>query len=148
MEILWELIPMARTGARANVVKLGRKGPGVWVADLAAAIARVRPGDELALERLDSSRRPETMHVRVGAVYRNLIRDSDNPQLQRRGRTTFARRIRTGQTPHCFLLMSPLDLYRVAAAVGPSSFRNVYEIPVDPREDDAFACPSVRRAVQ
>jgi hypothetical protein len=129
-----ELIPMARTGARANVVKLAGKGPGVWVADTTAAIARLQPGDELALEGLNFSRgRPETTHVRVSAVYRNLIRNLDNPYW-----TNYTHDIRTtnpnGPDPPAFVLMSPSELYRVVAAVGANSFRNVYEIPVDPRK--------------
>ncbi len=129
-----EVIPMTRTGARANVIKLAGKGPGVWLADTAAAFARVRAGDEVALGGLNfSSRRPETTHVRVGGVYRNLIRDLENPYW-----TNYAHDIRTtkvdGPDPPTFVLMSPSQFYRVIAAVGANSFRNVYEIPVDPRK--------------
>src|SRR5579884_1783064 len=127
------LVPMARTGATAHVRRLAGSGSGAWLADSAAQIVHVRPGDKLRLTgfRPGQAGAIAGTSVRVGAVYRALIRDLDNPYW-----TNFTHDIRpqdpNGPDPPSFLLLDPQQLYRVAAAVGSGTIWNAYELPVDP----------------
>jgi len=64
---------MARTGALAHVHKLSQvAGPGVWISDITAKTARLRPGDTFRLDANGSGVDTRGLSFRVKGVYRAL----------------------------------------------------------------------------
>ena len=105
---------LARTDVLDHVKVLARtSGPGVYLSDLTARIARLRPGDTLHLSYAEfrGSRRP--LALRVKGIYRALDTTSPGPYW-----THFQRQIfRPGVDPPPpvrFVLMGRNDLLRAA----------------------------------
>lgn len=122
------VVAMARTGATAHVHRLGGGGRGAWVAGSVAKLARVGPGGDLTVLPGPGGARGRAT-VRVGAVYRQLDQDLGNPYWV--DFTTMIRAIGVDPPPlPTFLLLSPNELYRVAAETE-MPVANVFELPVD-----------------
>lgn len=119
-----EIVPMARAGATAHVRRLAGGGDGAWIAQRDAEIARVAPGGRIELVGGPS--------LRVGAVYRQLDEDLDNPYW-----VNFIARIRSPSPDPpprpSFLLVGRHELYRIARATANGLVEDTFEYPVDVR---------------
>jgi putative ABC transport system permease protein len=68
-----EVVLMSRTDSLAHVKVLAQvAGSGVWISDLTAKDAGVKPGETVRLEGLQSYLRPTSPRLRVKGIYRAL----------------------------------------------------------------------------
>ncbi len=117
------VVPMARTGAMANVHRLSGSGRGVWLSSAIAdrAAGRVTFGSpERGLGKFS---------LPVGAVYRALTTDLDNPYW-----FNFTGRIRAvkpdSPAPPSFALVTTAQLYRLARQSFGAELGNDFEFPI------------------
>ncbi len=115
------VILMARTGALDHVKILSQtSGDGVWMSDLTAASAGVRPGGTIRLAySAQGSEVARTVPVRVKGIYRALDRSAPDaswanflPEILPQGADP--------PPPARLVLMSPTDLYGLAKQLSSS----------------------------
>ncbi len=117
------VVPMARTGATAHVHRLSGSGRGVWLSSAIADRATGRVTFGIPGSGLGKSSLP------VGAVYRSLTTDLDNPYW-----FNFTGRIRAvkpdSPAPPSFALVTTAELYRLARHGFGADLGNDFEFPI------------------
>jgi hypothetical protein len=139
------IVLMARTAATAHVQAVAGGGPGVWVSSAVARLGRVRAGGRVTFVRPFPAPPGTSVTLAVGAVYRQLDTDLNNPYW-----VNFTARIRApnpdASLPPTFALVSRDQIYRLARTVGGSELANVYEFPIDPHSMTPGRARAIARA--
>ncbi len=110
---------LARTGVLKHVRILARTaGPGVWISDFTARIARVRPGEKLRLSfAAEPGSKPRTVALRVKGIYRALDATTPGPYWAHFLREIFPPGV-DPPPPVRYVLMGQDQLYRVIHRLG------------------------------
>jgi hypothetical protein len=131
------VILMARTGALAHVAWLRQvAGPGVWISDITAQAAGVRPGDVVKVEGLLSFARPSAARVRVKGVYRALAHESETDYWTNLFQEIYPQCLNCGVPPP-FVFASPSQFSALVAGSHVQLEGNV-ELPIRGLSKKAF----------
>jgi putative ABC transport system permease protein len=126
------VVLLARTNALAHVKKLAQvSGPGVWLSDITADDAGLKPGDVFRVDGLTSVNGRASPALRVKGIYRAL---AHSPGTDYWG--NLFEEIYPGcddcDVPPPFVLMDERSLFRILGN-RTSTIDSMLELPVDPR---------------
>lgn len=125
------VVLMTRTDALGHIRMLRQvPGPGVWISDITAQAARLRPGDSLRIEGLESFAHPNGRVLRVKGVYRALAHTPVTDYWGSLFREIYPHCLDCG-VPPSFLFLTPGALDSVIAGSHLPVARSV-ELPIDP----------------
>ena len=126
------VVLLARTDALAHVKKLAQlPGPGVWLADITAHDAGLKPGDVFRVDGLPSADARGSPSLRVKGIYRAL---AHSPETDYWGNLYEEIYPQCGDcdVPPPFVLIDEHELFRLLGSRS-STIDSMLELPVDPR---------------
>ena len=126
------VVLLARTDALAHVKKLTQSpGPGVWLADITAHDAGLKPGDVFRVDGLPSADARKSPSLRVKGIYRAL---AHSPETDYWGNLYEEIYPQCGDcdVPPPFVLIDEHTLFRLLGGRS-STIDSTLELPVDPR---------------
>jgi len=122
---------MARTGALAHVKVLAQaSGTGVWLADITARAAGLKPGDSLRVDGLQSFSHPSSPHLRVKGIYRALAHSAETDYWANFYQDIYPQCLDCG-IPSPFAFVDETSLFHLLAGRN-AGLENIVELPVDP----------------
>jgi putative ABC transport system permease protein len=126
-----DVVLMARTDVLAHVKELARvSGPGIWVADITAHDAGLKPGDVVRLGGLQSYSRPSTPRVRIKGIYRALAHSPETNYWGNLYQDIYPQCLDCG-VPAPFAFITPDALAGLLAGRN-AAWGTIVEFPVDP----------------
>ena len=124
---------MARTDVLAHVKILSSvPGPGLWISDITAHSAGIKPGQIVRLDGLQSFSQPQSPKIRVKGIYRALAHSPQTDYWANFFQDIYP------QCPDCgvpppYAFLDQATLFHVIGGRNIGSLLNVVEMPVDPK---------------
>ncbi|HEY3920584.1 MAG TPA: hypothetical protein VGL76_00550 [Gaiellaceae bacterium] len=122
---------MARTDVLAHVKILSSvPGPGLWISDITAHAAGVKPGQTIRLDGLNSFSHPGSPRIRVKGIYRSLAHSPETDYWANFQQDIYPQGL-DAPVPPSFAFLDQALLFHVIGG-RTTGLLNVIEMPVDP----------------